>query len=69
MGGNKHCTSYLDNVTMLLFCSAILGMGTRTGKLRESTVGSKKVSKLVRKILPPNQNGKYEWWQRTEYGP
>ena len=46
----------LYNVAMLYFCSAILSMGTRTGKLRNSTMSNEKIAERMREILPPESD-------------
>ena len=41
---------------MLSFHSVILSMGTRTGKLRKSTMSSEKIVEHMREILPPESD-------------
>ena len=56
MGGDEKSADCLYNVAMLTFCGAILSMGTRTGKLRKSTMSSEKKAKHMREILPPESD-------------
>jgi hypothetical protein len=48
MGSKKKSASGLNDMAMLPFRGAILGMSTGTGELRKRAMRSKKVTKLTR---------------------
>ena len=48
----KKSTSGLNDMAMLPFRGAILGMSTGTGELRKRTMRSKEIAKLKRDIPP-----------------
>jgi hypothetical protein len=59
-GRNQEGTGSLNNMPMFTLHNSILGMSTRTRKLRKSTLRREKLTKSCRQIPPQNLSEKHE---------